>query len=202
MIPLPEPCRIVPLSLTEAISRRRSCRAFAPYDVTEQQVSQLTWAAQGITDARSGLRAVPSAGALYPIKMILVHRRGVSLYRPLDHGLETILVGDHRDKLAEATIAHEFVQGAPLSFVLAARYSHLEERYGGRSQRFCQIEVGQIAQNLLLMSTALGLGAVPLGTFEEHEVQRFLQLDREERPLYLVVVGSPADPGVSPAMER
>ncbi|MGB9718438.1 MAG: hypothetical protein ACPL4E_08380 [Thermoproteota archaeon] len=36
-----------------------------------EEVSQLLWAAQGITGPQ-GLRTAPSAGALYPLKVYLV----------------------------------------------------------------------------------------------------------------------------------
>ena len=51
------------------------------------------------------------------------------------------------------------------------------------------LEAGHAAQNLLLQATALDLRAVPVGAFRDEAVQRLLQLDRGEQPLYLLPVG-------------
>ncbi|MGD1158442.1 MAG: nitroreductase family protein [Terriglobia bacterium] len=56
------------MSLEEALARRRSVREFTREALTERELSQLLWAAQGITHAE-GLRTAPSAGALYPLAL-------------------------------------------------------------------------------------------------------------------------------------
>ena len=58
------------VSLEEVLARRRSEREFSNQAVTEAEISQLLWAAQGIT-ADWGGRTSPSAGALYPLEVYL-----------------------------------------------------------------------------------------------------------------------------------
>jgi hypothetical protein len=65
---LPEPATPTSGSLEEAIATRRSIRELEPRALTEAQVGQLLWAAQGITDD-AGRRAAPSAGATYPLEV-------------------------------------------------------------------------------------------------------------------------------------
>ncbi len=65
-ISLPPPDRTGRIPLEQALARRRSLREFAARALTEQELSQLLWAAQGITHP-DGLRTAPSAGALYPL---------------------------------------------------------------------------------------------------------------------------------------
>jgi nitroreductase len=48
-------------------------------------------------------------------------------------------------------------------------------------------EAGHAAQNLLLQATALGLGAVAVGAFDDKHLGRLLPSDVQ--PLYLVPVG-------------
>ncbi|MFX0072982.1 MAG: nitroreductase family protein, partial [Candidatus Hermodarchaeota archaeon] len=45
---------------------RRSIRDYSGEALTLQEISQLLWAAQGITDP-NGWRTAPSAGGLYPL---------------------------------------------------------------------------------------------------------------------------------------
>ena len=67
-----EPARLSPLpqaktkgemSLQEALARRRSVRRFQGEELTAEQIGQLCWAAQGVTEPQWGLRTCPSAGA-------------------------------------------------------------------------------------------------------------------------------------------
>ncbi|MEJ2732527.1 MAG: nitroreductase family protein [Anaerolineae bacterium] len=66
--------------------RRRSVREFNAQPLTNGELGQLLWAAQGITRER-GFRTAPSAGALYPLEMYLATTDGVFHYQPHDHQL-------------------------------------------------------------------------------------------------------------------
>jgi len=76
------------MSLEQAITQRRSVRSFTDRELTQAQLSQLLWAAQGITDPR-GLRAAPSAGALYPLELYVISSGGLYHYQPDGHRVVT-----------------------------------------------------------------------------------------------------------------
>jgi len=81
-IRLPEPKTKGAVSVEEAIRMRRSVRSFGASEVSTENISQLLWAAQGITDKAGGLRASPSAGALYPLEIYVVKQDGIFHYLP------------------------------------------------------------------------------------------------------------------------
>jgi hypothetical protein len=66
------------------LARRRSVHQFANEALSLGELGGLLWTAQGITD-EAGLRTAPSAGALYPLELILVAGRveglSASIYR-------------------------------------------------------------------------------------------------------------------------
>ncbi len=70
IIRLPEPRLKSSVSLEEALANRRSIRDYADLPLAIDEVSQILWAAQGITD-KSGGRTAPSAGALYPLEVYI-----------------------------------------------------------------------------------------------------------------------------------
>ena len=86
---LPEPRQDGEVSIEEALLKRRSIRQYTGEPLTPQEVSQLLWAGQGITDPR-GYRTAPSAGALYPLEIYVVVgdvenlAEGVYRYEPVD----------------------------------------------------------------------------------------------------------------------
>ncbi|WP_242342785.1 SagB/ThcOx family dehydrogenase [Anaeromyxobacter terrae] len=186
-LPRPDP-RSTPLH--GVIAARRSRREFGRRGLTDAETSALLWAGQGITSVEGG-RAAPSAGALYPITLTLVDARGVWRYVPAVHALALEEVGDRRARLASAALGQESVAGAPLTIAVSARPAVLAARYRERAERYCLLEAGHVAQNVLLMATALGLAAVPVGAFDDEAVLGVLALGPAHLALYLLPVGAP-----------
>jgi len=197
-VSLPAPPVAGGMSLEEALAQRRSVREFAPGALTLAEVSRLAWAAQGATD--SARRTAPSAGATYPLEVYLVVGEvkglaaGVYRYRPGPHRLEAVADGDIRLPLAAAALDQQWMSRAALVVVIAAAFERTTARYGKRGERYVHMEAGHAAQNLLLEATALGLGATPVGAFDDAEVCRLLRLPDGEAPLYLIPVGHKSSP--------
>jgi SagB-type dehydrogenase family enzyme len=190
-IALPEPNTSDGMAVAEAIRARRSLRDFDDTPLTPAQMSQLCWAAQGITDPRRGRRAAPSAGALYPMTVLVVDARGVFEYLPHNHALRRIVVGDERKKLQAAALDQESVGGAPMCMVLAVNVDRTAAKYGSRALRYCLMEAGHVAQNVMLQATGLGMGGVTVGAFDEQRVAAVLKLSANLKPVYLLPLGHP-----------
>ncbi len=190
-IKLPLPRKTSSMSLEEALEKRRSERVFLDKDLNLKEISQLLWAAQGVTGQRHGmeLRSSPSAGALYPMEIYLVSQNGLFHYLPHGHMLEILEKSDLRKALAVAALNQGSVSMAPADIVICAVYSRVTQKYGERGRRYAHIEAGHIAQNIHLQASALGLGSVPVGAFNDKEVQRILSLPDDHEPLYIISVG-------------
>jgi SagB-type dehydrogenase family enzyme len=178
-------------TVEEALAQRRSVRDFLDRPLSEAQLAQLAWAAQGVTDSTRGFRTAPSAGALYPIELYVVAARGVSRYLPREHAFELVAAGDRRQALAKASVNQTWVATAPVTFVVAAAYERTTGKYGERGIRYATIEVGHVCQSISLQAVALGLGSVSVGAFEDDEVRRLIGAPPDHRPLCLVCVGYP-----------
>lgn len=187
---LPPASRRGGVPLHEALAARRSVRDFTEERLSSEELGQLLWAAQGITSDWGG-RTAPSAGALYPLELYLVTAEGLCHYLPARHGLETLREGDLRAPLAAAALAQGAVSAAPAVIVLTAVVARTEAKYGSRAERYVQLEAGHAAQNVLLQAVSLGLGAVPMGAFQDDAVRGILGLPGDHTPLYLIPVGHP-----------
>ncbi len=189
--PLPEPMTSGTVSLETALQNRRSRRDFTSQELNPSEISQLLWAAQGITDPR-GFRTAPSAGALYPLELYTVTADGVFHYLPQEHALEVIKGGNLRAPLHDAALGQDPVMEAPFVMVITAVYERTQVKYGPElSPRYVHLEAGHAAQNVLLQAAALDLGAVPIGAFYDAEVQAILGLPEDHEPLYLIPIGHP-----------
>ena len=179
------------MGLETAIAARRSVRSFLPEPLTMEQIGQLLWSAQGITDPR-GMRAAPSAGATFPLELYVLLADGVFHYQPAGHRLVKVAPEDRRLAVWEAALRQDCLRTAPAVFLFAAVPARTARRYRDRADRYIHMEVGHAAQNLALQAVALGLGSVPVGALDDARVQAALGLPRDHEPLYLVPVGRPA----------
>lgn len=186
---LPEPSDLGGTTLVDALAGRRSIREFGDVPLTGQQVSDLLWAAQGVTSG-SGGRTAPSAGALYPLEVYVVTDDAVLHYLPDGHRVEARDSSTVRRAVADA-VGQDSARAAPAVVVITGVLARVEPKYGGRAERYLLLEAGHAAQNLLLAATALGLGGVPIGAFGDDALARALGLPPDEQTVYAIPVGNP-----------
>jgi len=187
---LPQPRLKGEVSLEETLARRRSVRSFTGQELTLEEISQLLWAAHGITAGWGG-RTAPSAGALYPLEVYVATANGLYHYVPQGHKVIVVSRDDLRLKLWEAGLKQDSIRDAPAVFVITAIYERTARKYGGRAERYVKLEAGHACQNILLQAVALGLGAVPIGAFYDDQIQAALSLPPDHELLYLIPVGHP-----------
>jgi len=192
VLELPPPLTDGAMSLETALQKRRSIRAYTDEVVALQDIAQLFWSAQGITRSWGG-RTAPSAGALYPLELYAATANGVYHYLPGQHQAKLWLAKDIRQSLWAAGLRQEALKQAPVVFIVTAVYGRTSAKYGDRSERYVKLEAGHAAQNLLLQAVTLGLGAVPIGAFDDEGISAALALPSDEQPLYLISVGHPAE---------
>ncbi|MCK5134059.1 MAG: SagB/ThcOx family dehydrogenase [Candidatus Sabulitectum sp.] len=192
---LPDPATDGDVSIEEALLNRRSTRAFTGSEpLSLSEVSQVLWAAQGIT-ARDRLRTAPSAGALYPLQIYLVAERvdslspGIYLYLPGSDSIEHIAAGCFLDTLAEASLKQMWMRDAQAMVVITANFDIVTDVYGSRGIRYVYMEAGHVSQNIYLQCVPLGLGTTAVGAFNDEAVAAILQLPDGGVPLYLMPFG-------------
>jgi len=200
---LPMPVLDGEMSLERALSNRRSRRDFTDETLTQRELSQILWAAYGVTQPmpnhpalRGGLRTAPSAGAMYPFEIYVVVgnvegiEAGVYRYDSEGHRLLRTIIGDLREELDSASWNQGMVKDAAATVVYTAVFSRMTGRYGARGrERYVCMDLGHSAQNIYLIVEALGLGTCAIGAFQDESVSRVLRLPYEEEPLYLMPVG-------------
>lgn len=194
-IKLPEVIKKGEISVEEALTNRRSVRTYKDIPLSLEQVSQLLWAAQGVTEPSLNFRTAPSAGALYPLAVYLLSGNitglPVGLYRyiPEQHALILVSKGDKRQELFQASLRQSSLRNAPGVLIFTAVMERTTRRYGERGIRYVYMEAGHASQNVYLQAAALGLGTVAIGAFDDRAVKAILDLPEQEQPLYLMPLG-------------
>jgi len=197
-VELPKP-KYRGMVLEDAIEKRRSIRNYSKKAISMVELSQLLFAAQGVTGKMydKALRTAPSAGALYPFEVYVVVNnvqdvaQGIYHYLVLDHALELVKAGDFSGKISDAGLEQDMLGAAGVTFVLSAIFDRVRCKYGERGYRYAYMEAGHISQNIYLQAVSLGLGSVCAGAFLDEKVNRLVGVDgHEEAVIYLHAVGS------------
>ncbi len=194
IIKLPEPQYDSKVSIEKTLLKRRSVRNYLKVPLTLNEISQLLWAAQGMTSP-SGYRTAPSAGALYPLEVYVVAGSvenlpiGIYKYKSSEHEIIKTGAGDLRAKLCQAALSQSSINNAPVVLVFCAVYKRTTKKYGERGIRYVHIEVGHAAQNVCLQAVALDLGALVIGAFQDNEVKQVMNIAADEHPLYILPIG-------------
>lgn len=141
-------------TVMQALSQRKSTRAFSGNDISLQDLSDLMWAANGV-NRPDGRRTAPSAMNRQDVKVYVSTTLGNYLYDHTGHCLVPVSTGDAR-----------VAKDAPVVLVLV---SDTDSTWGA-------IDAGIVSQNISLFCAAVGLGTYPRGTFDKAGLNKELNL--------------------------
>ncbi len=202
-IRLPAPQTQQGPGLWQLLNQRRSVRKFSGKAMSKEELSQILWAIQGVTEPGVpaygeviGLRTAPSAGGLYPVETYL----GINNVTGIEPGmyhyciekgtLELINKGDYGEALARAALDQGMLAEGNVVIIWTAIFERSKWKYRQRAFRYVFLDAGHIAQNLALAVEGLGLGSCQVAAFFDDEVNHLLQIDGEnESAIYLSVIG-------------
>jgi SagB-type dehydrogenase family enzyme len=196
--PLPPPSLEDGPGLWKALRERRSFRDYRPVPLSQKELSNLLWAAQGITEKTFApwYRTSPSAGALHPIDTYLVVNRveglqpGLYFFDVVEFSLGLKKEGDFSRPIANAALNQDLAAEAAAVFVWVAVIERSRQKYRQRAYRYIYLDCGHIAQNLYLAAEALNLGCCGIAAFFDDEVNDLVGVDgQEETAIYLATVG-------------
>lgn len=197
------------MPLTEAITRRRSRRAFTADSLTLPQLSFLLASTQGVThrvradsgDVTLQGRATPSGGGRYPLETFLAVQRVAGLepglYRYLPPRHQLLLIRQDSGigaNLQRACYGDASVGAAAVTFIWAAVPERTEWKYGCIAHKLVAIEAGHVCQNLYLASEAIGAGTCALLSYHQPALDALIGADGNDVfAIYLAVVGKPRE---------
>ena len=187
-VKLPSPVYESAVSVEKALLERRSVRSYKEEPLTLNELSQILWAAQGITEPKKGFRTAPSPRAVYLLEVYVLPGNvtnlpmGMYKYQPQGHELIKIADGDKKAELFKAA-GQAPIKNAPVALVITG----LSEKT--QNPAWMYLEAGHAAENVYLQSVSLKLGTVAMGGFKEDEVRKALNLPEKERVVYIMPVG-------------
>ncbi len=187
-IKLPEPKYDGAVSVEKALKERRSVRVYKDAPLSVSDVSQILFAAQGITEPGRGLRTAPSARAQYFLTIYFFAgnvtglKPGMYRYIPSGHSLEPVAAGDMKGKLYKAA-GQAPIEKAPAALIMAGAKDR------AKNESWMYLEAGHAAQNVYLQGVPLGIGTVVMAGFDPDAVGKAVNLPAGEKVLYVMPIG-------------
>jgi SagB-type dehydrogenase family enzyme len=192
IIKLPDPQKDLDFPLMEALERRRSVRKWNKIPLSEQELSNLLWAACGITKEKYGKvkskRTAPSACNSQEIRVYVIAQEGVFLYDEENHQLIKTVSRDIREEIG----TQKMMKSAPLGLVFVADLSRMKSPFlrSQEAKRFSAwVDTGYVSQNVYLYSAAANLGTVVLSLVDRDKLHNLMKLKEEEKIVLTQVVG-------------
>ncbi len=196
IIKLPDPQKDFEFSLMKALENRRTIRKWKDTPVSLQEISNLLWAACGITKSKYGnvksKRTAPSACNSQEIRVYLIMEQGVFLYNEEDHELTKTVSKDFRENIG----TQKMMKSAPMGLVFVADLSRMKSPFvrSKEAQRFCAwVDTGYISQNVYLYCAASNLGTAVLSLVNRDKLHNLMELKEDEKIVLTQVVGHLCD---------
>ena len=178
-IKLPAPDRSGGQPLMKSLNERKSTRSFSEKDLSDQQLSNLLWAANGFN--REDKRTAPTAMDRQELELYVISKKGVYFYNAKEHKLTLVKGGDHRKSAG----LQDYVYDAPLNIMIVG------DMEKAASQQYSYTNCGYISQNIYLYCASEGLATVARGSFDKDELHGLLQLSKSQEVLLAQTVGFP-----------
>lgn len=190
-IKLPPPQTAGGKPLMQALKDRHSSREFAVRALPEQVLSNLLWAANGVSRP-DGRRTAPSAMNWQEVDIYVVLPQGAYLFDAKAHALTPVVAGD----LRAMTGTQPFVKDAPLNLVFVADLARMVSRRGpipeADRDACANADTGFISQNVYLFCASEGLNTVVRGLIgDKAALASALKLRPDQRVILAQTVGYP-----------
>lgn len=172
-ISLPRPDMSRPATVMQALQQRCSTREFATRELSEQDLGDLLWAANGVNRPETGKRTAPSALNRQDVDIYVVRQDGCYLYDAAEHRLVPVAKGDYRKDVAAG---QDFAAEAPVSLVLVSDFARMGDVASAGTAKACALDAGIVSQNISLFCAAANLATVPRMTMNETALRKALKL--------------------------
>ncbi len=195
-VQLPKPQTDLEFPLMRALDIRRTRRRWKDTNLSEQEISNLLWAACGITSRETkrskSKRTAPSACNSQEIRVYIALSNGVFIYDENNHRLIRILSKDIREHIG----TQKMMRSAPVGLIYVSDYSRLKtfQFRNDNSKWFTSTtDTGFISQNVYLYCAAANLSTVVLGLVNRKKLHKIIGLNENEKVVYTQVVGKSTD---------
>lgn len=185
-ISLPSPQKTGGMPLMEALAKRSTARSFDTMELSNQQLSNLLWAAFGV-NRPDGKRTAPSARNFQETDIYVLLKSGAYVYDAQNNRLKMVKNEDIRTLGG----SQSFVKDAPVTLIFVADLSKMGDSSKDGKMNTANIDVGYISQNVYLFCASEGLVTGARGTVDRKALAPSISLSGNQEIILAQSVGYP-----------
>ncbi len=153
-IALPPPAMEGGKSLMQSLKDRQSIREYANKELSNQDLSNILWAAWGVNRTKDDGRTAPRWRDAYLLDIYVIRADGVWLFEPKNHRLVFHTAGDLR---GQTTTGQPFVATAPVNLAYAVDMTKIKGEFENDKNATAGATAGVTGQNVYLCCASTGL---------------------------------------------
>ena len=171
-------------TVMEALSKRASVREYSDRKLSEQDLSDLLWAGNGVNRPDKGGRTAASAMNFQDVDIYVLTAEGAYLYNAHKSILEPVAAGDLR---AQISPQQAYVAAVPVNLILVSDLAKFTRGDEAGKERMAALDVGIVSQNIAIFCAAAGLATVPRAMIDVEKLGPLLKL----RPAQKIFLNHP-----------
>lgn len=196
MIKLPFPQKELEFPLMKALELRRTRRKWINTNLTDQEISNILWAACGITQEETkstkSKRTAPSARNSQSVSIYVALDKGLFLYDEKNHGLVLMSEKDIREHISN----QKMMKSSPVGLIYVSNFSKLKGYIGTDDNQKLFVagtETGFISQNVYLYCASAKLNTAVIGLVNRNKLHEIMGLHDYEKIIYTQAIGKSMD---------
>ena len=187
VIRLVEPQKTGGMPLLEALDNRQSMRSYSQEALSDQDLSNLLWAAFGV-NREDGRRTAPTARNWLQFDIYVIMADGWYRYDAEKHAL----IRGGTEDLREFAGTQDFAREAPVNLIFVSDHDRMRGADRAKRDFNSATDVGFISQNVYLFCASEGLATVVRGMVDREKLHEVLKLRSAQHVILGQSVGYPA----------
>ena len=175
-------------TVIDALVKRHSTREFANTPLSNQELSNLCWAACGVSRDENH-RTAPTAMNRQEVRLFVFTEKGVYEYDAKANTLTEKAKGDKRGLIAGGNgFKQDFAATTPVSLLMVIDF----EKFGKSDTKAMQmgcVDAGNVSENINLYCQSVGLVTVPRATHDTEGIKKLLGFTDKQLPIMNNPVG-------------
>jgi nitroreductase len=171
--------------LMRVLKDRATSRNFSPEKLPVQVLSNMLWAAYGISRPESGGRTAPSASNSQEMDIYVAMADGVFLYDAKANVLKPVVADDVR----ALTGRQPFVKEAPVNLIYVSDQSKMTRASPADRDFYAAAHTGFISQNVYLFCASEGLATVVRASVDRPALAKAMGLRPDQKITLVQTVG-------------
>lgn len=168
----------------QAFGARKSGSNFGMKIISNENLGNLLWAANGINRPESGGRTAPSALNKQDVSLYVFTLKNVYLYDPQAHAMNLVVAGDHRALFSER-------MKTPVIVLLVSDVSKFNSTPGSLEDHkiIGALDAGIVSENISIFCASMGISTRVRASMDKPGLQKLLNLSELQIPMLNHAVG-------------